>query len=81
MISYPVTIKEIGKYLSIFSLSFGQSKKDNGAKPDENQVSSTSSSLFQSFPGDSIWTLISCPLYHAGIWWPHQSCLDIGRYY
>src|SRR5690606_36160069 len=84
MMSYPVTRMSVGKKYLRSSVSSGQPMVEKGQSADENQVSSTSSSWCTGPPhlvhlsGAVRATMISpqSSQYHAGILWPHQSCLE-----
>ncbi len=62
-------------------MSSGQPRVENGQRPEENQVSSTSGSWTSlSVPAwaaasSKLWATKTRPssVYQAGIWWPHQS--------
>jgi hypothetical protein len=68
-------------------VSSGQPSVENGHRPDENHVSSTSGSRRTGPPQSgqlvtsvrATWMEPSRSQYQAGIWWPHQSCREMGQ--
>src|SRR5712672_1238716 len=86
MMSLPVTSTEEGRNTSRSFVLSGQPSELNGTSCDENQVSRTSGSRLKEevmlcffLISSSVLPTNTFPFssYHAGIWCPHQICLEM----
>src|SRR5581483_4667841 len=85
MISRAVARTDVGYQYFRSSVTSGQPSVEKGHKPDENQVSSVSSSCVMLFDpqvaqasGSSSATVVwPFSQYHAGMRWPSHSCREI----
>ena len=85
MMSKPVTSTEVGYQVRSSAVSSGQPSVENGHRPDENHVSSTSGSWRSAPPHfghdarsmRETCTEPSVSQYQAGMRWPHQSCREM----
>src|SRR6266403_135507 len=86
MMSKPVTRTDVGYHVSRSRVFSGQPSVENGQRPEENQVSSTSGSwrrfssshcghVFGSSRRTIVWPFFA--QYHAGMRCPHHSCREM----